>query len=91
MTKKDSKRKNMIISKISEEIFEKCMGSFKCDYSYSDSITHLSYALDHIFKDQKLMLHDKVAGEMEYEELVFALIIARSLMSEADKWDKREE
>ena len=81
----------MRISKISEEIFEKCMGSFKCEYSYSDAVTHLSYALDHIFNDKKLMLHDKVAGDMEYEELVFALIISRSLMAEADKWDKREE
>jgi hypothetical protein len=46
----------------------------------SDALKRVRVALDFLWKDKKHSIHDKVAGDFSYEELLAALIAAEKAL-----------
>jgi hypothetical protein len=42
----------------------------------------LEAVLKFVFDDKEISMHDKVAGDLDFEELVAAMILARDLLRE---------
>jgi hypothetical protein len=53
--------------------------------SAREAVARLDVALKFIFEDEVISMHDKVAGDFDFEELVAALILARDLLNELDE------
>lgn len=47
-------------------------------------VSRLECLLDAFFEDSTLSIHDKVAGDFDFEELLVALEMARSLLEELE-------
>ncbi len=45
---------------------------------------HIAFALDGLFNDNSRSIHDKVAGDMYYEELIRALFCAKKRITELE-------
>lgn len=48
-----------------------------------DALSRVKTALDFLWKENKKSMHDKVAGDFDYEELIAALLCAEEALSEA--------
>ena len=48
-------------------------------------VKRLDVALEFIFNDPFLSIHDKVAGDFDFEELIAALLMAHDLLKELDE------
>ena len=47
----------------------------------SEALSRIQTALDFLWKDKTISIHDKVAGEFDYEELIAALLSAEAALS----------
>jgi hypothetical protein len=57
--------------------------------SSSDALERVRVALDFLWKDRVHSIHDKVAGDFDYEELIAALLCAEQALVEVE--NKPEE
>ena len=53
---------------------------FKIDTDHA--LDRVQVALDFLFRDTQRSIHDKVAGDFDYEELIAALLHAKAAMLE---------
>lgn len=51
----------------------------------SEALNRVRAALDFLWDDKTHSMHDKVAGDFDYEELTAALLYAEKALSEAEK------
>jgi hypothetical protein len=57
----------------------------------AEALKRVQVALDFLWKDPKKSIHDKVAGDFDYEELLAALLSAKAALVEADEFAKAED
>jgi hypothetical protein len=50
----------------------------------SEALDRVRVALDFLWKDKKNSIHDKIAGDFDYEELLATLLCAEQALSEHD-------